>query len=229
MDNKIAIYTCITGKYDTPCDNFKHMDGIDYILFSDVEIKTNSWKNVIIDNDIKTLSNVKKQRRVKTQPHKFLSGYDTIVWVDANTSINKRLYEYIEQHKNDSITFKKHPERNCVYDEIDIVKQVRKEDGRLCDSLTNRYKTESYPVKNGLIETNIIVSNPNIERVRDLFDKWWKEIYENSYRDQLSLNYVIWKYHFEDIVTVDDTRDFKALPHKSLKQRRYESCSLLYW
>lgn len=214
---KVAIYTCITGGYDTPCDNFKHRDDFDYVLFSDRPIKTNSWRNVIIPNDNQIDTNVKKQRHVKTQPHKFLSGYDIVIWVDANTNINDRLYEYIELHEDDCITFKKHPERECIYDEINIVKKVKKERGELCDLLFNRYKTEGYPAKNGLFETNIIVSNPNLGKVQDLFDKWWGEIFKNSHRDQLSLNYVIWKHHFEDIITVDNTSDFKALPHKRLR------------
>ena len=33
--NKILIYTCITGGYDTPTDNFPKRPGYDYILVSD--------------------------------------------------------------------------------------------------------------------------------------------------------------------------------------------------
>ena len=215
--SKIAIYTCITGGYDTPCDNFGHVDGFDYILFSDTKIKTKSWNNVIVNYNTKTLSNVKKQRLVKVQPHKFVGKYDIVVWVDANTNINKKLYDYIDKHKNDSITFKKHPERDCIYDEIDIVKKVNKEKSDLCDLLKRRYEEEGLPHKNGLFETNIIISKPNNERVRELFNRWWNEIYKNSHRDQLSLNYVIWKYNLKGVVTVDDTNDFKAMPHKRLK------------
>ena len=68
MGNRIVIFTCITGGYDTPSDDFEHVDGFDYIMFSDVPIQTNSWKNFIISFDTDTLSQVKKQRYIKTHP-----------------------------------------------------------------------------------------------------------------------------------------------------------------
>ena len=99
MNNRL-IYTCITGGYDTPTDDFIKKPGYDYILISDQHIETNSWKCIVLSFEgMDNLNSTKKQRYVKTHPHELFKEYDVIVWIDANTSINNALYDYIEKGK----------------------------------------------------------------------------------------------------------------------------------
>jgi hypothetical protein len=218
-ENSIAIYTCITGGYDIPTDNFEHKDGYNYFLFSDFPIKTNSWRNMLVTfNNASNLSNVKKQRFIKTHPFNVLKDYDIVVWVDANTDFNQKLYDYIENNKNSIITFKQHPNRDCIYDEIKECVLRGKEERKVGDNIRNKLISENYPKHNGLYETNIIISHVKDINVRRLFESWWHEIYHFSHRDQLSLNYIIWKYGFSDIITVSCSNDFKPKPHKKYKK-----------
>ena len=219
MGNRIVIFTCITGGYDTPSDDFEHVDGFDYIMFSDVPIQTNSWKNFIISFDTDTLSQVKKQRYIKTHPHVILKDYDVAVWIDANTSVDDKLYKYIEENKNNAITFKKHPDRDCIYDEIKEVVLRGKENKKIGEFLYNRYQKEEFPNHYGLYETNIIISHPNSEGVQNLFEKWWGEIYKNSHRDQLSLNYIIWKYNLKEFISETTSKHFKPKIHFGKTER----------
>lgn len=211
--NKIVIYTCITGGYDIPIDNFEHKEGYDYFLFSDTPIVTKSWKNFIITFNTGELSTVKKQRYIKTHPHSILKDYDIVVYIDGNTDVNDKLYSYIDENKNNIITFKKHPDRDCIYDEIKEVVLRGKEERIIGESLYNRYTMEGLPKHFGLYETNIIISHPKDGRVQYLFTNWWKEIFYNSHRDQLSLNYVIWKYNLKNMINETDSKDFKPKFH----------------
>ena len=219
MNEKIAIYTCITGGYDTPTDNFEHKDGYDYILFSDTPINTKSWNNFIVTFNTGTLSTVKQQRFIKTHPHHVLKNYDVVVWVDANTSIDDKLYKYIEENKDNTITFKKHPDRDCIYDEIKEVVLRGKEERVIGEAIYNRYEREKFPKHYGLYETNVIISHPNNKDVQNLFERWWVEIYNNSHRDQLSLNYVVWKYGFENIISETNSKDFKPKFHIKCRKK----------
>lgn len=217
MKNSIAIYTCITGGYDTPTDGFEHKDGYDYYLFSEVPIKTKSWKNLIISfNAESNLTTVKKQRFIKTHPFEVLKDYDVVVWIDGNTDINQKLYDYVENNKNNIITFKKHPDRDCIYDEIKECVLRGKEERDIGELVYDKLTIEGYPTHNGLFETNIIISHPNNEDAKKLFNTWWCEIQRFSKRDQFSLNYVIWKLHCEDIITLRETSDFKPKFHTRL-------------
>lgn len=214
MNNNIVIYTCITGGYDVPTDCFEHKEGYDYIIFSDKPLNTKSWENKIISfPDCDGLNNIKKQRYVKTHPFELLPDYDIAVWIDANTSVNNVLYEYIENNKDNLITFKKHPNRDCIYDEIKVCQSIGKEKKEIGDKVIEKLNQEAYPKHNGLFETNIIVSHANNRRVKELFRNWWEEIRYNSHRDQFSLNYVIWKYNMSDFVSITQTMNFRPKPH----------------
>jgi hypothetical protein len=63
------------------------------------------------------------------------------------------------------------------------------------------------------METNIIIRKGK-EFVKRLMEEWWQEIKKNSHRDQLSINYVIWKQGIKDKVHVVTTCDFPPMGHK---------------
>lgn len=216
MNNKV-IYTCITGGYDVPTDNFIKKEGYNYILFSDVPIKTNCWKNVVVNFEGVKLNNVKRQRWIKTHPHKMLSDYDVSVWIDSNTSIDDKLYKYIEENIVNVVTFKNHPNRDCIYDEIKEVVLSGKETQLMGSSLYDLYKSKGFPEHYGLFETNVIIRQHNNKRVKELMESWWNDIMVNSHRDQLSLNYVIWRDGYSDIIHTVSTKDFPPKFHHPIK------------
>ena len=212
MNNVIC--TCITNGYDIPKDNFEHKINFEYILFSDKPIQTKSWKNIVYNPEIQ---NNKKQRYIKTHLTQLLNKYNLICYIDGNIDINDKLYKYIKENENNLLTFKKHPHRDCIYDEFNACVKCKKETLENCNKLKERYQKENYPKHNGLFETNIIIVHTGNEKINELFEKWWEEIFNNSHRDQLSLNYVIWKYHFEDIISCAISNDFQPKKHKNIK------------
>lgn len=214
-NDKILIYTGLIGDYDIPYDNFRHKEGYDYVLLSDVPIETKSWENRIVSfGNGENLSPIKKARYLKTHPHElFNKNYDFVVWVDANTFINDKLYKYINKYKDSVITFKEHNDRDCVYDEIMVCAAANKETPIMALKVYDKCARSGYPRKIGLFETNIIISHYTDSRVIELMDNWWNEIFHNSHRDQLSLNYVIWKNHYEDWISSAQTKDFPPRKH----------------
>lgn len=218
-EKKILIYTAISGHYEIPTDGFERKDGYEYILFSDNDINVVSWKALKVDFfNAEYLSSVKKARFLKTHPHAlFKEDYDAVVYVDSNTSIDEKLYKYIDENINNYITFKQHNDRNCIYDEIMACYYSHKEEPGILLKLYNRYIKEGYPLNNGLFETNVIISHYKDPVVIKLMNLWWEEIIKNSHRDQLSLNYVIWKNNFNDIVTSVKTLDFPPKRHNSIQ------------
>lgn len=218
-NKKVLIYTAISGFYEVPTDNFEHKDGYDYVLLSDEGLNVKSWRCFKVDfNNAEGLSVIKKARFLKTHPHTiFKDDYDAVVYVDCNTSIDERLYSYIENHINNPITFKLHNDRQCLYDEIMACYYAKKEDTGVLLKLYDRYVREGYPRINDLIETNVIIYHHKDPRVGNLLNKWWEEICNYSHRDQLSLNYVIWKNNFSDFITSVQTFDFPSKAHQKIQ------------
>ena len=56
-----------------------------------------------------------------------------------------------------------------------------------------KYKREKFPDDNGHAECCMIVRKHNDKNCINLMEKWFYEIKHNSYRDQLSFNYIFWK------------------------------------
>lgn len=212
-ENNKAIVTCLIGDYEKPTDGFKKEKGFDYILYCDREIETKSWECVVVKfKDGNGLSNTKRQRFVKTHLCELLSEYDLVTYIDANTTIDKKLYDYINKHKNNAVTFKKHT-CNCIYKEIEACRKKEKETNEILDIIEERLKKEEYPKNNGLFENNIFILHPSNENVKKLMGLWWNEIFNYSKRDQLSLNYVIWKNHLDYFISSATTRDFPPKKH----------------
>lgn len=82
-----------------------------------------------------------------------------------------------------------------------------------------RYKKEGMPRNLGLIETNLMVINLRHTATRPFFELWKKEIEAGSHRDQLSINYCLWKLGikhkaiFKEKMSLRDSKDFGYFGH----------------
>ena len=70
---------------------------------------------------------------------------------------------------------------------------MRKDTAEHINPQIQRYREEGFPERYGLTQNNIIVRKHNTKECIDLMERWWKEVVNGSYRDQLSLMYVLWK------------------------------------
>ena len=209
---KKCVYTCITGNCDV-LRNFNKEDGWDYVCFTDMKIDDNLWIMKNIPEELNYLSKVKQQRIIKILPQKYLPEYDFTLWLDANIILkeNHTLTDFFtEYNKEDKpISFKIHPIRDCIYQEFDACLKYKKDTSDNMDYVRDRYLKEGFPEHFGLYETGIILRNNKDRRCCELMELWAKELKENSHRDQLSLNYCIWKLGYKDIINEFTNEEFK--------------------
>lgn len=194
--NKKVVYTCITGSYDTLRDPLYISEGFDYICFTDnLGLRSNIWQILPLPAETKDLSQVKKQRYVKINAHKVLTNYDLSVWVDGNVDIKSDLNRLLKDTLTDDISVyvPQHPSRNCIYEEASAVIAMKKDKGEIVNPQMNRYKKEGFPKNYGLLQSNIMIRKHNNADCIKLMESWFNELKDNSHRDQLSFNYVLWK------------------------------------
>ena len=194
--NKKVVYTCITGNYDSLLDPQYISDGFDYICFTDnMNLKSNTWEIKPLPKETEELSQVKKQRYVKINPHKLLKEYDLSIWVDGCVYLKDDLNELLNQTiKEDcSVYAPTHPSRNCIYSEANVVIKMRKDKEENVNPQIERYKQEEFPKNYGLLQSNILIRKHNNEDCIKLMEDWFEELKNGSHRDQLSFNYVSWK------------------------------------
>jgi hypothetical protein len=102
--------------------------------------------------------------------------------------------QIVNTYLNDSdIALFKHPERNCVAEEGELIKQVNFDHHNLVQEQMDFYfGYEKYPSNNGLYELPCRVQR-NSRKIQEAMLLWWEQICMFSSRDQLSLPYVLWK------------------------------------
>lgn len=204
--NKKVVYTCITGGYDGLITPSYITSGFDYVCFTDDETLTSEiWDIRPLPNETEGLSQVKKQRYVKLTPHKHLSEYDISVWVDGNVDVKGDLNKFLEETLKDdcSVYVPQHPTRNCIYDEASAVIRMRKDKQENVKPQIDRYKTEGFPKKYGLLQSNIMIRKHNEKDCIRLMETWFEELKDGSHRDQLSFNYACWKNDDVKIIYLD--------------------------
>ena len=198
-----VVYSVILGNYDE-IKKIQLQSGYDYFLFTDINnnsfIKTN-WTILQIPEQVRNLniSRVKKQRYLKLHPHLFFQNYDFSIYIDATFSIIGDLNEFLLRILSPKyyIYSLEHPERNTVLSETFAVVQYYKEKNSMAKMIRNKYKQENFTDNTGLLESCIIIRRHNEEKCIDLMNNWFGEIKNNSHRDQLSFNYIIWKKKYQ--------------------------------
>ena len=190
---KKVIYTCITNNYDSVIDLTSYNDEYDYIVFTDniyMDVPSH-WIIKKIPDKLLKYSSVKQQRYIKTHPHEVLSNYETSIWIDGNVNILNDVSELIYDKYDIEIPL--HPHRICIYDEGKRCISLKKDSEEIITNQLTKYEEEGYPTKNGLVQSNIVIRHHNSDDCIFLMNNWWEQIANESHRDQLSFNYVIWK------------------------------------
>lgn len=196
---KIVVYTCITNDYDQiKTYHNQSNSNIDFICFTDnpnLIYNDNGWTIRAIPQDLQIFSKVKQQRLLKILPHKYLNNYDISIWVDGNIQVRCDIEKFLTNIDLDKYCFytRKHPSRNCIYEEGNVVIRYGKDSVKSIDNQLSGYKKEGFPKNFGLVETAIIIRKHNDKQCIIIDNMWAKELVNKSHRDQMSFDYVRWK------------------------------------
>lgn len=196
---KKVVYTVNFGNYDK-LKKINKQEGYDYFAFLDTDIdkyKDTNWTIIPVSEEINNLnvSYLKKTRFIKLYPHLFFKNYSLSIYIDAAYEIKGDLNEFLLRilEPKYNIYSLEHFGRDCIYQEIERVVQLKKEKLSIAQIVYDKYKKENFPKRLGLSENCLIIRKHNEKEIITLMEKWWEEIKNYSYRDQLSFNYVLWK------------------------------------
>lgn len=195
---KKVIYTCITGNYDEACTHTYLDDSWDYVMFTDNKHlltmpRYKHWR--IRPLQFYKMSNVKNARWHKINANILFPEYDYSLWIDGNIVIqSKDFFDRINSliQKNVTISVPIHPVRNCIYDEAQIIKDLKIDNKNTVNQEMHKLRRLKYPKKNGLNETCIILRQHNNKKILHAQKQWWNMVKNYSKRDQLSYNWAMW-------------------------------------
>lgn len=142
------------------------------------------------------MTNVQLARFPKIMTHMFMSDYALTISCDIMITPRCDLDEFVARHLHGEMTLMRHPSRNCIYEEAEACKRLRKDSHEIIDNWVSRLRAEGYPEQNGLVATGVMIKR-RTENVAKFCWEWWKTLQEGSHRDQLSFNYVEWKHRLD--------------------------------
>lgn len=220
--NRIAVVTAMAGQYDQPVIHQVLNPRFDYIFYSDGPLNNRGFWQVR-PMDWYHPENVRMARRIKTCIHRYLADYDWVVWLDASIVIRCDLNRYIEvlDHPDaPPVGAIPHPLRNCAYEEAHVVIASGRDSTGRVERQMRDYERAGFPKHAGLFETGLLIINMNHEETPKLMRAWWSEINRYSHRDQLSLNFVLWKlkidcaHLMDEKKSVRDSGEFAFIGHR---------------
>ncbi|HNU95672.1 MAG TPA: DUF616 domain-containing protein [Candidatus Paceibacterota bacterium] len=149
--------------------------------------------------------NILDAKRIKILPFENKNTNDIYVWLDSNIEllISKELLVKEFLGDNDMGLFK-HPIRNNIKDEAEAIRIYRPQYYEAVKKQVDKY-LKTYKDDKGLYECGVLILRNN-ERVRNFCQDWWKEIIENSPRDQISFPFVLNKHNIKIKANDGDVR-----------------------
>jgi len=227
-----AVYTFIIGDYDTLKTPNVMTEGWDYICFTDnPKLRSTCWDVRLSTRQGADHALEDKKFAIKHMIlfHEYLDGYELSLSIGGQGQINCNLDDLFRQHfkEDDDMMICCHPEQDCIYDEAEVCKALEKDDPPRIDAQMQRYREAGYPPHNGLYTSGIIGRRHDRQNLKDMCAFWFEEFKRGSKRDQLSLNYAIWRSAPISISEINfqqqyfSDRNFIIYPH--LKARPVES------
>lgn len=74
---------------------------VDFICFTDnpqLEFQSGNWNIRNMPDELTYLSKIKQQRVVKVCPHKYLSEYETTLWIDGNITVMSDVWKFVSKY-----------------------------------------------------------------------------------------------------------------------------------
>lgn len=196
---KIAVITSVTGLknskiLDPISNNFSIPGQVDYYAFVDREHDCKIWKQIdlpkynLIDTEYADRRNAKLPKVLGSL---LVPGYDYYIWHDHHCELVVKPEDVIKKYLDDAdIAVFKHPHRNCVYDEIEIVQHYGVDHAKNLIEIKYFFDSNSYPRRAGLYELTSFVYR-NSPKMQTAMLSWWQLICKFSSRDQISFPYIV--------------------------------------
>jgi len=188
----VVMYSAIMGGLDRPRDIRRlKEDGVDCVMFYDGEPDETGWEFRPMPDACRGRDPRLATRYLKANAHLLFPQCDVSVWCDGNLLPRVPVSELISQLGEYDLITPAHPDdanpyvhaHRCMkhgYDGMDCVRAA-----------VRRMRQDGFN-EDGLSETGLLVRR-HTDRTARTNALWWDMIRETTVRDQVSLQYAVWK------------------------------------
>lgn len=192
-----VVYTAITNGH---AELSPHPDipDTDFICYSDVPLDRDDWQVRPLE------APAGLSPRMQAKFHKVFppSGYAWSVWIDGAYELHagaqaKFFVDGLIQHSPKGLGLHTHPVRDCLYDEAAHAMTLPKCSGivAVLEEQAAHYARQGHPKHSGLWAAGLLCRKDDTA-IRKLMQLWWDELVRWTWRDQISLAYVLARERF---------------------------------
>lgn len=194
--NKIAIISALSGlNGEYIKDPVVKFDNVDYFLFTDREYSNFSvWKQKQLPkfSTVDLYSDRRNAKIAKVLGFLLCPGYDYYIWRDHTSEVIIDPYKMVELFFSNGaeIALFKHPERNCLYQELNAIVYHKKEIEETSKNTLEYFRRIDYPEGLGLFELSSFMYK-NTPNIQNMMYTWWECICRYTSRDQCTFPYAL--------------------------------------
>lgn len=225
---RIAVYSCYFGNPEpyTP-DAMGAGHGYDRILFTDrpdLEVAEGVRREVLTSGDAGAIA---ASRLPKLCPHKFMSGYDWVIYVDNRARLRVDPAAFVaaiearfpEGAPRTRYAFR-HDRTQCIYREIKACQRMGYMTLEAREALIAAYRAEGLPSDAGLFVNTAMVQRMG-DPAADAFNEGvFDHVTRVTRRDQIGFAYKVWREQFPLVVLEEGLADVVEWPLYSFRTRR---------
>jgi hypothetical protein len=187
-----VVYTAITNGH-AQLSTRPDVPDTDFICYSDMSLDRSDWQIRPVE------APAQLSPRMQAKFHKVFPPmeYEWNVWVDGAYVLRagdapSQIVDDLIKHSPSGLGLHRHNQWYCLFEEAARSLELPKcEDQRqIIEKQTQHYEAEGHPRNWGLWAAGLMCRNRSA-RVTDVMERWWNELVRWSWRDQMSLAFVL--------------------------------------
>lgn len=204
---RTAIYTAIFGGYDDLREQ-PSCPGVDFVCFTDnPSLRSEQWR--IEFRNPRYPDPRMAAKWFKLFPHRALPEYRRSIWIDGGIQLSTGDFadEVLSFLAPSGLAMFRHPARTTIREEAaELVKLGRFPDQPFLQQVEHYY-AKRFPDDIGLYAATVMARDHASRQMHRLGRLWLRENLRWSFRDQLSLPYLLWKLEIQPGVIPYDLWD----------------------
>jgi hypothetical protein len=193
-----VVYTCLFGFSEPFLDaRYERPDDVDFVCFTDdAELRSDFWSILHVGPSL--LDPHRRSKSFKHRPHAVLPAYEESLYLDNTVRLVMPVSQIFELLPiSHTIIAFKHPWRDCVYEEAEVVKGAKYDREEVIDEQMAHYRRIGYPAHAGLNAAGVLLRRHHSPKLIEFMNDWNFQIMRYSLRDQLSFNVARWFHRHE--------------------------------
>lgn len=230
-NDRLVIYSCVTGGYDVPVAPIGQADATECVLVTDQpERDAAGWDRVIdidtvLPSDIARDDFVLMNRYCKMHGSVLFPEARYSIYIDGKVHLKKDVRYYVDSISQAGFAMFKHWLVRDAYAESFVIASLGDYNDIVEDmkAQLRRYAKEGFPRQSFQLEGSVIARDHDSCMADKVMEDWFEEFRNGVRRDQLSIEYVLWKngIGMKDFQTLPDegNGDFEAGTHLHDKEQ----------